>query len=125
MYSYIDLDEKRRQLTRERPLQGVEPTGLWWYAPYCASVSLGPSYKCSRMTYEAQLLLQVQRHGARCGTFSRVKLLEELAPCLGERRRPRDSAAKLTRSHAINCERTVISKDSAGDCGGRVGGNQG
>jgi hypothetical protein len=62
------------------------------------------------MTYEAQLLLQVQRHGARCGTFSRVKVVEELAPCLGGVGRPRESAGGLTRSHASNRKRTVISR---------------
>jgi hypothetical protein len=39
VYPHIDLSEKRRQLTCERPLQGVEPTGLWWYAPYCTLIS--------------------------------------------------------------------------------------
>lgn len=62
------------------------------------------------MTYEAQLLLQVQRHGDRCGTFSRVKVSVELAPCLGGYGQPREFAGGLTRSHASNRERTVISK---------------
>lgn len=71
---------------------------------------LVPNYNCSRMTYEAQLLLQVQRHGARCGTFSLVKVLEELAPYLGGSGRPRESAEGFARSHASNRERTVVSK---------------
>lgn len=44
VYPHIDLDEKRRQLTCEEPLEGVEPTGLWWYAPYCSLVSVQAQY---------------------------------------------------------------------------------
>lgn len=74
------------------------------------SVSKFVSSSLSRMTYEAQLLLQIQRHGARCGTFSRVKVLEKPGPCLGEYGQPVESAGGLTRSRASDCECTVIGK---------------
>lgn len=77
--------------------------------------SVSPPMQLSRMTYEAQLLLQIQRHDARCGTFSRVKVLEEIAACLGGRWWPRGSARGLTRSHACNRKRTVISRQFADD----------
>jgi hypothetical protein len=73
----IDLNKTQVNGRSGAPLGGGGPTGLWWYDPYCSPVS--PTCRSNpSVTYKEELFLQVQGHGAECGTVSRVRAVKGL-----------------------------------------------